>query len=144
MPTSTSTHKIRQLNDGFRRSLIFGGTALVTPGVQALSEPDRQALFEAVRRFDSFTPDNDPHGEHDFGTIDQFGVRYFLEDRLLRPGPSPGFAGCRRSDRYPSRSDDYARRRVLTVGGCRRTCEAYLGLFFFAVLSDQHCIAKVA
>jgi len=21
-------------------------------------------------RFDSFTPDNDPYGEHDFGTID--------------------------------------------------------------------------
>nr|WP_236000531.1 DUF3768 domain-containing protein [Bradyrhizobium uaiense] len=27
-------------------------------------------MLEAVRRFDSFTRDNDPHGEHDFGAID--------------------------------------------------------------------------
>jgi len=77
MPTSTATDRIRQLNDGFRRSLIFGGTVLMTPGVQSLSDSGRQALFEGVRRFDSFTADNDPHGEHDFGAIEQAGVRYF-------------------------------------------------------------------
>jgi hypothetical protein len=34
-------------------------------------------LLLALRRFDSFTPDNDPHGEHDFGALDFKGQRYF-------------------------------------------------------------------
>jgi hypothetical protein len=30
-----------------------------------------------MRRFDAFTPDNDPHGEHDFGAFDEGGDRFF-------------------------------------------------------------------
>ena len=29
------------------------------------------ALLQRVRAFDAFTEDNDPHGEHDFGSIDE-------------------------------------------------------------------------
>lgn len=73
----TKTEKIRRLNDSFRRSLVFGGQVLLTQGVAALADQDKNALVRKVQTFDSFTTDNDPHGEHDFGAIEQSGVRYF-------------------------------------------------------------------
>jgi hypothetical protein len=47
-----------------------------------------------VRTFADFSPDNDPHGEHDFGAIEQDGVRYFWKidayDRWMQFGsPDP-------------------------------------------------------
>ena len=42
---------------------------MVTTGVQRLGPPFIDRLCEAVARFDAFTPDNDPHGEHDFGLV---------------------------------------------------------------------------
>ncbi|MGL3214052.1 DUF3768 domain-containing protein [Bradyrhizobium sp. BR 1433] len=77
MLNDINAEKIRDLNDGFCHNLIIGCTVLLTPGVTCL-ESDRLAeLLEAVRKFDSFTEDNDPHGEHDFGAIDLNAVRYF-------------------------------------------------------------------
>jgi len=70
------TARIRDLNDEFRRSFA-GGKVVVTRGV-ADFEPARIAvLLDRVRRFDAFTPDNDPHGEHDFGAFDDSGERFF-------------------------------------------------------------------
>ena len=34
------------------------------------------ALLE-VARFDRFTPDNDPYGEHDFGSFELVGRKFF-------------------------------------------------------------------
>jgi hypothetical protein len=73
----STTEKIRRLNDTFRRSLVFGGRVLLTQGVAALADQDKNALLCKVQAFDSFTADNDPHGEHDFGAVEQDGVRYF-------------------------------------------------------------------
>lgn len=73
----TTTEKIRRLNDNFRRSLVFGGQVLLTQGVAALTDHDKNAVLRKVQTFDSFTRDNDPHGEHDFGAIEHGGVRYF-------------------------------------------------------------------
>ncbi len=79
MTDHTNTEKIRRLNDCFRRSMAFGGTVLLTPGVSSLA-PDRLAeLLQAVRRFDAFTPDNDPHGEHDFGAVELGATTYFCK-----------------------------------------------------------------
>ena len=40
---------------------------MITQGVQALDNlPD---LLDQVCRFNDFTPDNDPYGEHDFGSF---------------------------------------------------------------------------
>jgi hypothetical protein len=50
---------------------------MMTCGVNALDDADRMALLSAVRAFDAFTPDNDPHGEHDFGSIDIKGSKFF-------------------------------------------------------------------
>ena len=66
----TTTEKIRRLNDCFRRSMAFGGSVILTTGVACLDSQRKVELLDLVRRFDKFTPANDPHGEHDFGAID--------------------------------------------------------------------------
>jgi hypothetical protein len=67
---------IRELNDDFRRTFV-GGTVLITPGVAALSAAERAELLAAVREYDLFEYENDPHGEHDFGIVD-LGAGRFL------------------------------------------------------------------
>jgi uncharacterized protein DUF3768 len=37
----------------------------------------RPAVRQAVRDFDTFTEENDPYGEHDFGALDFDGKRFF-------------------------------------------------------------------
>jgi Protein of unknown function (DUF3768) len=61
---SPEPRTIAQLNDEFRRS---GHNIFITQGVWVL--PDVLGLIGAVQDFDTFTPDNDPYGEHDFGSI---------------------------------------------------------------------------
>jgi hypothetical protein len=56
--------KIAALNDEFRR---HGYGLLVTRG--ALGLEDVEGLLREVRLFDTFTGDNDPYGEHDFGSV---------------------------------------------------------------------------
>jgi hypothetical protein len=73
----TDTLEIRRLNDAFRRSLSGGGKVLITPGIAALPFPDQAVILGKVRTFDAFSEDNDPHGEHDFGTIDHADARIF-------------------------------------------------------------------
>ncbi|QGY00848.1 DUF3768 domain-containing protein [Methylobacterium mesophilicum SR1.6/6] len=90
---TASTACVRALNDAFRRSFA-GGQVVETPGVIELAEIDRIALLLAVRRFSSFDPDNDPHGEHDFGAVEVGGERFFWKidayDRALLGGsPDP-------------------------------------------------------
>jgi hypothetical protein len=72
----STTDRIRALNDEFRRTFV-GGLVMITAGVEALPVEQRRALLAKVRTFDVFTEDNDPHGEHDFGALDEDGVRYF-------------------------------------------------------------------
>src|SRR4051794_40353348 len=47
----------------------IGGLVLYTPGVLALWLQGLLLVDEAISGFDEFHPDNDPHGEHDFGTV---------------------------------------------------------------------------
>jgi hypothetical protein len=74
--TASTVDRIRALNDAFRRTFI-GGAVMITAGVEAMSAEQRKSLLAKVRAFDVFTEDNDPRGEHDFGAIDEGGVRYF-------------------------------------------------------------------
>lgn len=63
--------------------------------VLAMGQSIVPEVVEAVHcGFDAFTPDNDPYGEHGFGSIEITGSD-FLEDRLLRPQPAMGIAGPR-------------------------------------------------
>ena len=75
--TTTDTAKIRELNDAFRHHFPANGRRYITDRIFALDEGDRDAILEKIRKFDAFTPDNDPHGEHDFGSIDHNGDRIF-------------------------------------------------------------------
>ena len=65
---------IRALNDHARRSFT-GCRVVITQSVQALD--DVTSVLEQVRRFDAFTPDNDPYGEHDFGSLRFAGQTVF-------------------------------------------------------------------
>jgi hypothetical protein len=91
--TVSPTETIRALNDAFRRTFV-GGLVLITAGVEAMPHDQRRSLLAKVRSFEVFGEDNDPHGEHDFGSIDEGGVRYFWKldyfDRATEMGsPDP-------------------------------------------------------
>jgi hypothetical protein len=87
--------KIAELNDAFRKS---GQGVMLTNGVQAML--DIPGLLKAVREFDNFTPDNDPYGEHDFGTITWEKQKTFWKidyyDKKLEYGEDPLSPDCRR------------------------------------------------
>jgi hypothetical protein len=58
--------KIRALNDHARQNFT-GCRVVITQRIQAMENvPD---LLDQVRWYDAFTPDNDPYGEHDFGSF---------------------------------------------------------------------------
>ena len=59
--------RIASLNDAFRTTFI-GGQVLITPGIKALPAELQEAILSEVRTFNTFTEDNDPYGEHDFGS----------------------------------------------------------------------------
>ena len=78
----------------------------MTPGVQALGEDGVMAILQAVRDFDDFTPDNDPYGEADFGSITYQGLTIFwkvdaYDKDLMYASPDP--------------SDPAVTSRVLTI-----------------------------
>jgi hypothetical protein len=76
--TMSTAERIRALNDAFRRTFV-GGAVMITARVEAMPVDQRRSLLAKVRAFDAFTDDNDPHGEHDFGAVDEGGVRYFFK-----------------------------------------------------------------
>jgi hypothetical protein len=69
-------NKIALLNDAFRTTLT-GGTVLLTVGVQELPDMVKAAAIRKVVEFDDFNEDNDPYGEHDFGSFRLCGRRFF-------------------------------------------------------------------
>lgn len=68
--------KIRELNDNLRQN-FSGGRVLITRGVAELPIDKQLEITEKVRNFSNFNQDNDPNGEHDFGSFDLDGVIYF-------------------------------------------------------------------
>ena len=65
-----SIRSIADLNDAFRSGQPdVPGKVLMTQGISALPQNEIQAIFAKVQQFDEFTPDNDPYGEHDFGSL---------------------------------------------------------------------------
>ena len=106
-----STTKIRELNDRFRTSLSLDGKRLMTVGIQSLPLADQIAITGKVMTFDTFTEDNDPHGEHDFGSFEHNGNRIFWKiDYYNRKSFGSGFE---MGADYPE--DPIKTIRVLTV-----------------------------
>ena len=86
---------IAQLNNAFRQN---GRDWYITPGIQAL--PDVPGLLTAVKNFNSFTLDNDSHGEHDFGSIIWHDEKTYWKidyyDQALQYWHDPLSPECRR------------------------------------------------
>jgi hypothetical protein len=84
------SEKIRVLNDNFR-STYTGGTVVLTQGVNNLLSDVKARLLAAVRSFGNFTKDNDPYGEHDFGSIELDGQTWsFTIDYYATPDMDGG------------------------------------------------------
>lgn len=72
----THTLKICELNDQLRKYGL-GGKILLTQGVQALGEDAILEILTLMQVSDAFSEDNDPYGEHDFGSINYKGKKVF-------------------------------------------------------------------
>jgi uncharacterized protein DUF3768 len=85
-----NTTTIAELNDLCRTAMGVAGRIIQTDGIRALSPADQSSIREKVERFDTFTPDNDPYHEHDFGAVEHNGERIFWKidyyDRTLTKG----------------------------------------------------------
>jgi hypothetical protein len=84
------TTKIAELNDLCRTAMGVAGRVIQTEGIRALPSTVQSAIREQVERFNTFTPDNDPFQEHDFGAFEHDGERMFWKidyyDRTLTKG----------------------------------------------------------
>ena len=73
---ATNTDRIRELNDAFRKTLR-GGRAMMTSGVDEFPDCVKAEALVQVAHFSDFTADNDPRGEHDFGSFTLVGRKFF-------------------------------------------------------------------
>ena len=60
--------QISAVNDHARQSFT-GCRVAITAGIAALGHDAVYAVFNLIKAYDDFTPDNDPYGEHDFGSL---------------------------------------------------------------------------
>lgn len=67
--TISRSEQIARLNDRARQAMGLACVVVATEGFRGLPEADQSQVRELVETFDGFTPDNDPHGERDFGAI---------------------------------------------------------------------------
>jgi Protein of unknown function (DUF3768) len=100
------TITIRALNDALRAIAAGNGRIYVTAGIAALAMRDQVEIMQRVQSFSAFTPDNDPYGQHDFGSFEYGGKKIFWKidyyDRQLEFGS-------------PDPADESVTTRVLTV-----------------------------
>jgi hypothetical protein len=85
--------RIARLNDELRKTLT-GGRFMITRGVSAHPQCTPAALREALSRYDEFDPDNDPHGERDFGSFDVGSAELlwkidYYDQELVYASPDP-------------------------------------------------------
>ncbi len=87
---------IATLNDAYRRSMTG---CIVTKGITELTSLMND-IFVKVRDFKEFTEDNDPYGEHDFGSFEILGIKVFWKidyyDQSLGYWCDPLDSKCRR------------------------------------------------
>ena len=66
--------KIAEQNDQFRATwgadFTVPGQIVLTLGVADLSPAAKAIIMQRVQKFDTFTEDNDPYGDHTFGAFD--------------------------------------------------------------------------
>jgi len=79
---------------------------VATPGIINLSHDMRGRVLQAIMDFDKFEKPNDPYREHDFGSVDIEGQRFFFKIDTYDP-----------TYRFMSEdpSDPNKTRRVMTI-----------------------------
>ena len=77
---TTRATEIANKNDKFRK---YGLGFMMTPGISAMS--DTITVVEAIRAYDSFSEDNDPYGERDFGSLEWSGEKVFWKIDYYNP-----------------------------------------------------------
>lgn len=65
----STSERVARLNDLARQAMGVACTAIATPGFRSLPSSDQSAIRELIETYDTFTPDNDPYGERDFGAV---------------------------------------------------------------------------
>lgn len=68
--------KIAYLNDQLRIT-GQGGKIVATQGFSALPQETQYTAIQIIKNFSTFTPDNDPYKEHDFGSVEAHGEKIF-------------------------------------------------------------------
>ena len=68
-----TNQSVQAKNDAFRKAVMFAphpdGKAVMTPGVANLGSAVCAWIYKQIAEFDSFTEENDPYGDHDFGSV---------------------------------------------------------------------------
>ena len=72
----SSIARIRELNDAFRKTFA-AGKMVMTASVAALPEIVKSSALVKVAEFSDFTPENDPHREHDFFSFEHCNRTFF-------------------------------------------------------------------
>ena len=73
------SERVRHLNDLLRTRGAGNGTIVITRGIEEKGTGFVRQVVDAVRGFDGFGPDNDPYGEHDFGSLDVGDEKIFFK-----------------------------------------------------------------
>jgi hypothetical protein len=95
------SNKVRALNDAFRLAL---GRIIATRSLA--HHPNLGEILNLVRTYSDFTDDNDPHGEHDFGSLNFRGDEIFWKIDYYNKSMNAG---------SPDPADPALTSRVLTV-----------------------------
>jgi hypothetical protein len=75
-PSNRDVARIRDLNDAFRKTFA-GGKMVMSASVAALPDMVKASALVKVAQFNDFSPDNDPHGEHDFFSFEHCNRTFF-------------------------------------------------------------------
>jgi len=97
MQDTASSARIATLNDAARRNVM---SYMTSAGVISLEPSIVGDIYTAVYSYKRFTEDNDPYGEHDFGSFKIHGHKIFWKidyyDQQLKYGNDPLDPNCRR------------------------------------------------
>ena len=89
--------RIARLNDAARRNVM---SYMTSAGVISLEPSIVGDIYTAVYNYKRFTEDDDPYGEHDFGSFTVAGNKIFWKidyyDQQLKYGSDPLDPNCRR------------------------------------------------
>jgi len=99
------------LNDQLRQ-FGRGGRIMITSGIEVHGAVAIARMLGAIARFDAFTGDNDPYGEHDCAILSVDGVRVlfkidYYDLDLTYHSPDPSDPSVTRRVMTVMRADEY-------------------------------------